>query len=78
MNISINMKDDFIYSIFETRNLKSQIYPLGLSEVINTNVEICRFNATVRHLTQEEMYQKFQHENKKLQVNRLKNQENDL
>ncbi|XP_008568540.1 PREDICTED: protein FAM35A [Galeopterus variegatus] len=77
MSRSVLMKDDFKCCITETQNIKSQkIHPSGLSDVTNSNVEICGFKGRVYHLTEEEKCQKLQHENKKITEEQPENKSN--
>ncbi|XP_075866314.1 shieldin complex subunit 2 isoform X3 [Microcebus murinus] len=67
MNRSVHVKDDFIHSISETQNINSQkTHPLGLSDVTNSDVQICGFKGRVQHLTKEEKHQKLLSENKRV------------
>ncbi|XP_069317154.1 shieldin complex subunit 2 isoform X3 [Eulemur rufifrons] len=67
MNRSVHAKDDFIRSISETQNIKSQkTHLLRLSDVTDSNVQICGFKGRVQHLTEEEKHQKLLSENKRV------------
>ncbi|XP_048657666.1 shieldin complex subunit 2 isoform X6 [Marmota marmota marmota] len=74
---SVQVKDDFTYFTSETQNIKSQkIYPSGLSDVTNSNVQIHGFKGTVQHLPEEKKNQKVQCENNKITDEEPKNQSN--
>ncbi|XP_045424983.1 shieldin complex subunit 2 isoform X5 [Lemur catta] len=67
MSRSVHAKDDFIRSISETQNIKSQkTHPLRLSDVTDSDVQICGFKGRVQQLTEEEKHQKLLSENKRV------------
>ncbi|XP_008058305.1 protein FAM35A [Carlito syrichta] len=79
VNRSIHVKDDFIHSISETQNIKSQkrIHPSGLSNVINSNVQIPELKSRVQHLTEEEKNEHLS-KNKKIMDEQLKDHQSHI
>ncbi|XP_023383725.1 protein FAM35A isoform X2 [Pteropus vampyrus] len=54
-----------VHCISETQTIKFQkSHPLGMSDVTNSDVQICEFKGRIQHLTEEEKYQKLFSKNK--------------
>lgn len=77
MNKSVHVKDDFIHCVSETQTLKFQMsHPLWMSDKTNSDVQLCACKVKVQHLTEEEKYQKFFSESKKITVEQHKDELN--
>ncbi|XP_036317118.1 shieldin complex subunit 2 isoform X2 [Pipistrellus kuhlii] len=72
---SVSVKDDCIFCISETQTQKFQkSYPLGMSDITKSDVQIRECKGRVQHLTGEEECQKLFSENKKITVEQHKQQ----
>ncbi|XP_073935445.1 shieldin complex subunit 2 isoform X2 [Castor canadensis] len=77
VNRSVQLKDDYIHSTSEIQNIKSQKTHISeLSDVTDSNVQMCGFKDRVQHLPEEEKDQKLPWENKKITGEQPKNQSN--
>lgn len=77
MNRSVHVKDDFIHCISETQTIKFQkSHPIRMSDITNSDVQICELKGRVQYLTEEENYQKLSSENKKTTDEQHKDQSN--
>ncbi|XP_032987266.1 shieldin complex subunit 2 isoform X2 [Rhinolophus ferrumequinum] len=77
MNRSVHVKHDFIHCISETQTIKFQkSHPIRMSDITNSDVQICELKGRVQYLTEEENYQKLSSENKKTTDEQHKDQSN--
>lgn len=75
---AVRVKDDFLHCISETQTMKSQKSPLlRMSDITNSDVQVCEFKGKVQHLTEEEKYQNIFSGNKKITDEQCKDLSNE-
>ncbi|CAK6436508.1 unnamed protein product [Pipistrellus nathusii] len=75
LSSSVPVRDGCVHCISETHTQEFQkSYPLGMSDITKSDVQICGCKGGVQHLTGEKEYQKLFSENKKITVEQHKQQ----
>ncbi|KAG8520610.1 Shieldin complex subunit 2 [Galemys pyrenaicus] len=74
MTTSLHVNDDFIPCISETQTIKSQVYPCGMSDITNFDMQVCGFKGRAQHLTVKDKCQKLFGENKTITDEQQKDQ----